>query len=248
MEFYRKRLFPLLAGCLWAVFLAMDLARLGDSTPVKFAAICLCALTAWTGAGTADGQLVALALTLTVWADVFLLVLNRDLLDQLLGVSIFVLVQALYAFRLYRLRGKRPCRWGLALRLAVLLVAGLLLALFLTSADTCLAAYDPQKADLGLHLPAAALALLSGLSLVVCPTAVYFVNLCVNTAEAFALAPSGPSRTFAWGLLLFACCDVCVGAWNLGLLGNFARVGMWLFYLPSQVLIVLSQLTEGDSL
>ena len=39
-------------------------------------------------------------------------------------------------------------------------------------------------------------------------------------------------------------CDVCVGLHNLaGLpvpLSAFAQVGMWLFYLPSQVLIVLS--------
>ena len=46
---------------------------------------------------------------------------------------------------------------------------------------------------------------------------------------------------FAIGLLLFTCCDICVGAWNLGLLPGFTRIGMWLFYLPSQVLIVLSQ-------
>lgn len=44
-------------------------------------------------------------------------------------------------------------------------------------------------------------------------------------------------------------CDLCVGLHNLaaflpvvdtGPLFSFAQVGMWLFYLPSQVLITLS--------
>ena len=49
---------------------------------------------------------------------------------------------------------------------------------------------------------------------------------------------------FGTGLLLFVGCDLCVGLHNLaGIpapLAAFARVGMWLFYLPSQVLITLS--------
>lgn len=73
--------------------------------------------------------------------------------------------------------------------------------------------------------------------------AIYFINLCVNTLEAFTLK----KHVFAWGLLLFVCCDVCVGAWNLGLFPGFTRIGMWLFYLPSQVLIVLSQESERRS-
>ena len=58
------------------------------------------------------------------------------------------------------------------------------------------------------------------------------------------LARGGRGRMFGLGLLLFVGCDVCVGLHNLaGLpapLSAFAQVGMWLFYLPSQVLIVLS--------
>ena len=56
-------------------------------------------------------------------------------------------------------------------------------------------------------------------------------------------------RCFGLGLLLFVGCDLCVGLHNLaaflpvvdtGPLFSFAQVGMWLFYLPSQVLITLS--------
>jgi len=76
---------------------------------------------------------------------------------------------------------------------------------------------------------------LTGLSLF------YFVNLCLNAVMAFQWRVPKPRCRFRWGLLLFVCCDLCVGAWNLGLFGDFARVGMWLFYLPSQTWIVLSQ-------
>ena len=60
----------------------------------------------------------------------------------------------------------------------------------------------------------------------------YFTQLAANALES-----------------LFVCCDLCVGLQNLsaflpvsghGGLFAFARVGMWLFYLPSQVLITLS--------
>lgn len=208
MAFYRTRIFPLLSGLLWAGFLFLDLTRLGDSTGVKFAGICLCAITALLGAKTLDGKLVAAALGFTVGADWFLLVRDDH---YLAGVGLFLIVQGLYALRLYRLRGK-PSPLFL-LRGALLLFWG---------AGT---AVEPTLLPLWTAL-------------------LYFSNLCINTLEAFALDPS--RRWFAVGLLLFVCCDLCVGAWNVSLflppaLGEFARVGMWLFYLPSQVLIVLSQ-------
>ena len=71
---------------------------------------------------------------------------------------------------------------------------------------------------------------------------VYFPELAVNAAAALSLGRRG--RTFGVGLLLFVGCDLCVGLHNLPGLPSpaaaFAQVGMWLFYLPSQVLITLS--------
>lgn len=90
----------------------------------------------------------------------------------------------------------------------------------------------------------AALALLLGTAVVLLRmtstlnllVALYFSQLLSNTVLAW-----GRRRyLFAIGLTLFVCCDVCVGLFNLGLLLPFAQVGMWLFYLPSQVLIVFS--------
>lgn len=212
MDPFRKKCFPALAGVLWLSFLFLDLTRLADSTWLKFAAICLCGLTALTGAKTADGRLVVGALCLTVAADWFLLVRNDHIS---VGLLLFLAVQTLYALRLDRLRSTRrsPLRYVRA----------------------------------GLFL------LWAGLSLVKPPlfplwtAALYFLNLCLNTVAAWMLTCRGiPLWKFSLGLTLFLCCDLCVGGWNIAFflpdgLTEFVRVGMWLFYLPSQVLIVLSQ-------
>lgn len=54
-------------------------------------------------------------------------------------------------------------------------------------------------------------------------------------------------RLFFWGLLLYFLCDLCVGLCNSAQpvpeeLYRLTGVGMWFFYLPGQVLIVLSGL------
>ncbi len=146
--------------------------------------------------------------------------LDRSAEDRLWGICLFLLVQGLYAYRLHRLRGRfSPALW-LRLALVVLWLALLII--------------EPAGAPLWC-------------------VGLYFLNLCLNTVEAWILklkAPQDPLLSrFAWGLLLFVCCDVCVGLWNISIflpapLAEFSRVGMWLFYLPSQVLIVLSQRQE----
>lgn len=241
MERIRERVFPLVAGGLYLWFLILDVTRAGDSTWVKFAAICLCFLVSLTGLGTADGRLVALALALTVGADWFLLVLDDH---YRVGVALFLVVQLLYAHRLYLFRGQKASRFGFPYRLltsGVIALAALSCAwLSYSSAGWELTAPSPVS-----H--AIRQIFLERFPLLFLPLC-YFANLCINAAEAFALSVRDrPTRRFAWGLLLFVACDICVGAWNLGLFPGFARVGMWLFYLPSQVLIVLSQRVKGAS-
>ncbi len=77
----------------------------------------------------------------------------------------------------------------------------------------------------------------------------YFSQLLSNTVLAWT--GKGRSRAlFALGLTLFAGCDVCVGLTNSGLLPpeilRPVSIGMWLFYLPSQVLIALSALPDPE--
>lgn len=200
---------------LYSAFLTLDLLQVGSgwSTALKYGSILLCFLLSCGGGQDPDRRLVRAALGVTLLADLFLLVLGRW---YLAGVGAFCVVQALYFVRLRRLRGGRV--WPrlllrLALSAAVLLVAERFSAL------------EP----------------LTVLSVF------YFTQLAANALES--LFPGRRYAAFSAGLVLFVCCDLCVGLQNLsaflpvsghGGLFAFARVGMWLFYLPSQVLITLS--------
>lgn len=130
------------------------------------------------------------------------------------GVTFFLAVQTLYLIRLRR--------------------AGAGSALWLRTALPLLLALAVYR-----------LALLSPLNLLVC---LYFSQLLANACLAWTVR-GRRWRAFALGLTLFVGCDVCVGIFNLpGLLPDalyqFSRIGMWLFYLPSQALIALSALPE----
>ena len=69
----------------------------------------------------------------------------------------------------------------------------------------------------------------------------FFMNLAHSTALAAQMRKKRTLR-FAAGLALFFLCDLCVGVHNLptNALSAFADIAMWAFYLPGQVLIVLS--------
>ena len=131
------------------------------------------------------------------------------------GVLLFCGVQGLYCLRIFRENGGKSW-WGLRL------------GLFLAAV--------PLLDRLGLLTPLNALA------------ALYFTTFLCSVLQS--LTPPGRRfRLFSAGLVLFLCCDVCVGIWNVPWLLSrgaveFARVGMWLFYLPAQVLITLSGLPE----
>lgn len=79
--------------------------------------------------------------------------------------------------------------------------------------------------------------------------ALYFSQLLSNTALSWTLK-GRRRRTFALGLTLFVGCDACVGLFNVlpaaSPLYPAASVGMWFFYLPSQVLIALSARPEKE--
>ena len=65
---------------------------------------------------------------------------------------------------------------------------------------------------------------------------IYFSNLLLNFIQAYICG----QKLFALGLLLFICCDICVGLHNINAALSLATFLMWIFYLPSQVLIVVS--------
>ena len=78
----------------------------------------------------------------------------------------------------------------------------------------------------------------------------YFSQLLSNTVLAWT-GRGRRRRIFAAGLTLFVGCDICVGLFNVlpsvSPLYPAVSVGMWFFYLPSQVLIALSALPEKEA-
>ncbi len=208
----RKRLrglFLAAEAVIWVSFLFLDLFRGGaGAVPLKFGGVALCSLFVYWNLPLGGDRLTAAALALTVWADLFLLVLDRC---YLLGVALFCAVQACYLARICRANGGRTL-WPLRLGLCAAALAFLY----------CLGLLDP----------------LNALSLA------YFANFFCNVLQA-AFLSGRKNRLFFIGLLLFLCCDVCVGIFNQPALfpeplAAFAAVGMWLFYLPGQALIAVS--------
>ncbi len=78
----------------------------------------------------------------------------------------------------------------------------------------------------------------------------YFSQLLSNTILAWT-GKGLPHRIFAAGLTLFVGGDLCVGLFNAlpaaSPLYSAVSVGMWFFYLPSQVLIALSALWSKEA-
>ncbi len=73
------------------------------------------------------------------------------------------------------------------------------------------------------------------------PAAAYFAFFLCNVMQA----SGSENRLFFAGLCVFLCCDICVGLHNIpdripDWLHRAADIGMWTFYLPSQVMLVLS--------
>ena len=78
----------------------------------------------------------------------------------------------------------------------------------------------------------------------------YFINLIFNAVESATLITYDKRFIlFTVGLILFICCDICVGISNLNsVLGtkipsdikDLSFFAIWQFYMPSQLLIILS--------
>lgn len=66
--------------------------------------------------------------------------------------------------------------------------------------------------------------------------------LSVNVFDAWRPRCDRPNLAFRIGIILFLCCDLCVGLCDLipGQIGMITGFLIWVFYIPSQVLITLS--------
>lgn len=208
--------FLVIQGILYFLFLSLDLAGAGNKTILlKYSSIVLCLLFSAYWSISGGDKLVTAALALTLGADTFLLLLDRD---YQLGVLLFCGVQGVYLMRIYQKNGGNSL-WAVRL-------------------GCCLLAYLVLWKTGWMNL-------LNALAVL------YVTNFIWNAIQSLNLS-GFRSRLFSTGLILFLCCDLCVGVFNQPNLFPdswylFATVAMWLFYLPAQVLIVLSGLTDFDT-
>ena len=75
----------------------------------------------------------------------------------------------------------------------------------------------------------------------------YAAAFACSLVAAFAAKPRYPypnGRLVVWGMLLFACCDICVGI-NYLFPGS-AYPLLWIFYLPGQALLSISGVPSLD--
>ncbi len=149
-------------------------------------------------------NLIALALYITLVADLFLTYLGRDY--AIPGVLCFCLVETVYAFYL-----KSPLR-------SVILRAVIFVLLFAAAIFT------------------KNLSVLNTLALI------NISILAVNVFDAWEAKRMKPMIPFRIGITLFFLCDLCVGLSDLlgGVFGSVTGSLIWVFYIPSQVLIALS--------
>ena len=210
--------FIAIEAVIYLIFNILSLTLPGDPIYLKYAGILLCL--AMTGLFVyfhrdKDSALLCFALFFTAVSDLFILVLDKY---YEVGLVTFIITQSAYIYRLYSDRLKKI--WiSLVVRVAVIAVI------------------------LGV------VGGLSGISFLLVEVGIYIVMLAGNVVDAFLLCrKSRENLLFALGLLLFLCCDICVGLHNGSMVGlNLAESTrsviqflIWFFYLPAQVLIVLS--------
>lgn len=195
---------------LFCIFVSMDIMSVSGSNFVKFAAIALVGAAGLMAGKEKDNRIVTAALLFTVAADVCLVLLGK----YFWGVPMFAIVQVCYATRFSFLSGK-PLVGEILKRTVPAVILGGIVAFLV-------------DAKIGL-------------------TVFYAWCFGVNFVHGFELQILKPSKRhliFCIGLTLFACCDLCVGIKNLSpsfmteqMIRN-ADIATWIFYLPSQILIL----------
>ena len=213
--------FILLEIALYLSFLFIDkgifVTRIESST-LKYASISLClafSLYCLIRKRKMVNCFIPIALVFTLISDYFLL-FNTNQSLYVYGLITFIITQLIYfVFILYLRKSKRELLINLLVR-SLLTIAALVVAFYLNYSDV-----------------------LTILALV------YFVELLSNFLySTFLIKLDKEYLIFSLGLLLFIGCDINVGLNNVHLfegidyiLVNFL---MWVFYLPSQVLLSLT--------
>lgn len=213
--------FILLEIALYLSFLFIDkgifVTRIESST-LKYASISLClafSLYCLIRKRKMANCFIPIALVFTLISDYFLL-FNTNQNLYVYGLITFIITQLIYfAFILYLRRSKFELLINLLVRF-LLTIAALVVAFYLNYSDV-----------------------LTILALV------YFVELLSNFLySTFLIKLDKEYLIFSIGLLLFIGCDINVGLNNVhlfeGIDYSLVNFLMWVFYLPSQVLLSLT--------
>ena len=213
--------FILLEIALYLSFLFIDkgifVTRIGSST-LKYASISLClafSLYCLIRKRKMVNCFIPIALVFTLISDYFLL-FNTNQNLYVYGLITFIITQLIYfAFILYLRKSKLELLINLLVR-SLLTIAALGVAFYLNYSDV-----------------------LTILALV------YFVELLSNFLySTFLIKLDKEYLIFSLGLLLFIGCDINVGLNNVhlfeGIDYSLVNFLMWVFYLPSQVLLSLT--------
>ena len=203
-------LFLVAEAVLFCTFVAMDIRNHELENIIKYIAISLIGIMGLRAGKQRDNVVVTAAFLFTMVADLFLILIG----NFVAGVAAFICVQTCYTIRFSFMSGK-PLVGELLKRLLPGLIFGAAATYFLDIKVGIIVAYA-------------------------CSFAVNFAH----GFELHILKPSPRHLRFAIGLFLFACCDACVGITNLRpgfmteqMIRN-AEVMTWIFYLPSQILIL----------
>ncbi len=229
---------------LYMIFMCMDITgtNAGISSVLKYASILICMIFAASGAipcmrrGAFPGRknaglLLAAALICTAFSDYFLL-FEENILPGLIS---FCVVQTVYLIVICGARVKKA---------AIILGVRLVLTAIAAVAAVMLAGSDGADPDAIPVIAAAGFYAISFLGNIL-----HLIIDIAGTKDRSCLFAR--PVMFAAGLILFLLCDVNVLIFNLDgyidvgsaafdTVKNASSVLMWAFYLPSQVLIVLS--------
>lgn len=213
-------------GALYFIFLYMDIFKIQaliSSDTIKFISIILIFIISLLLREYAlDSKrivLLQIGLFITIFADLFLLLLNRN---YILGVALFSIVQILNSIRYDLTKARKTFKNFIIMFLILLLV------------------YFSVEVDF--------------LFLIVI---YYIICLLISTIRGigvyiYGLYPSPNKEIIALGMIFFLLCDINVGLYNIiGYLNSIGKctnlsstifpIWIWLFYLPSQILLSLSE-------
>ncbi len=190
-----------------------------------------------------DLRILRLALLFTLISDYFLLFTEIIIFP----LMTFIIVQMLYLRRIYRWdKGQTGFDNGKKRKVTFYPYLGINIILTIL---VILIVNISQRINILFNIDI-------NLRIIILLSVFYFISLLMNFIYAYRLSritKEFQGKLFATGLFLFILCDINVGLFNFFKIAqiansqydsirNIAQIAMWLFYLPSQLMICLTKI------